>query len=434
MTIRERMRQSRRRTRVIAAASLAILLAAGCVYWFGVAVPASTAESRATPVTATASLETLDRTVETSGTVSSAVDESVGFEASGTVTVVEATEGSVVAKGDVLASLDTLTMESALLDARASLAEARATLASSTSSSDGGTAALARIAADEAAVSVAEESVSDAEDALGATTLVAPVAGVVTSVGVAVGDSITATASGSTDGVGAADSADSVSGSAASPAATSTATSDTATSSAAFTIVGTDSWTVAATIGETDVPLVDADDQVELTLADGSTFFGTVAEVGLLPATDSGAAAYPVTIAVTGDAEGLHDGVTADASIVYERRTDVLAVPSAAVTTDGDFSTVTLVDADGVESEAPVTVGDTVGDLVEIVDGLVEGDEVVVTVFTPAGSEPGVESGERGTGDFPGGGMTPPDGVELPSGGFPGGDLPTGGFGPGTEG
>ena len=55
--------------------------------------------------------------------------------------------------------------------------------------------------------------------------------------------------------------------------------------------------------------------------------FGTISAIGLLSTSDSGVAAYPVTVAVTGDQEGLHDGVTADVELVYERRTDVLTVP-----------------------------------------------------------------------------------------------------------
>ena len=40
--------------------------------------------------------------------------------------------------------------------------------------------------------------------------------------------------------------------------------------------------------------------------------FGTISAIGLLSTSDTGVAAYPVTVAVTGDQEGLHDGVSAD--------------------------------------------------------------------------------------------------------------------------
>ena len=54
-------------------------------------------------------------------------------------------------------------------------------------------------------------------------------------------------------------------------------------------------------------------------------------------------------------------------ALIYERRTDVLTVPSAAVTTGDDgTSTVLLVDADGNQVETVVEVGESVGSLTEI--------------------------------------------------------------------
>ena len=80
--------------------------------------------------------------------------------------------------------------------------------------------------------------------------------------------------------------------------------------------------------------LIAVGDQSEVTL-DGATtpIFGTVSAIGLLSTSDAGVAAYPVTVAVTGDQAGLHDGVSATVKLIYERRTDVLTVPSLAVTT-----------------------------------------------------------------------------------------------------
>jgi macrolide-specific efflux system membrane fusion protein len=137
---------------------------------------------------------------------------------------------------------------------------------------------------------------------------------------------------------------------------------------------------------------------------DGATdpVFGTISAIGLLSTGDSGVAAYPVTVAVTGDQEGLHDGVSADVELVYERRTDVLTVPSLAFTTATDgTTTVKQVDADGKTVEVPVTTGETSGNLTEITDGLAEGDEVVVATFTPRTGG----TGRQDQGTFPEGGF-----------------------------
>jgi macrolide-specific efflux system membrane fusion protein len=371
-----------------------VLGLAGGGAWWVIAAQATNAVAAPVSQTAAASLETLEQSVSASGTLTPTVQEEVSFAASGTVTGVNVVAGSVVAAGDALASVDTLTVDAELLAARATLAVAAAKLSDSQDASDGSTADLAQIAANAANVTTAQNGVDEAVAAQGAVTLTAPVAGRVTVVNVAVGDVISSGSSTGTSG-----------------AAAGGATS----SSAAFTIVGTDAWTVDLTVGEADVALIAANNQVELSLDDGTAFFGTVSEIGLLPSTTTGDAAYPVVVAVTGSPEGLHDGVSVTAAIVYERRTDVLTVASAAVTSVDGASTVMMLDADGNEVSTPVTVGATVGNLTEITEGLSEGDEVVVATFTPGTGNTGT-TGTTGT--FPGGG--------APAGDFPAGDLPTG--------
>ncbi|MCS5714111.1 biotin/lipoyl-binding protein [Herbiconiux sp. CPCC 205716] len=389
----------RRRTKIIIAAAT-VLVVAGCASAVVVQLTSGAASASASadgPVSRTvaASLETLDKTVAATGTLAPSVDEDVAFEVAGTVTAVNVVAGSTVTAGDVLATVDTLSVQADLLEAEANLASARAALASAESDDDGSDADTATIAAASAAVDVAAKSVDTASAAVGKTTLTAPVSGLVTAVGLAVGDVVggQSSSTGSTPSTG----------------------TDSGTSAAQFTIVGTDSWEAALTVGERDVTNVAVGDQVEFSTDDGDSFFGTVSEVGLLPSTSSGAAAYPVTVAVTGSPDGLHDGIAVTASIVYERRTDVLTVPSGAVTTaDDGTSTVTVVDADGGESTRTVTVGETAGDLTEIVEGLVEGETVQVTVFTP-----GSGSGS-GTTQLPDGLDPSQFGGELPEGFDPG--------------
>lgn len=395
--------------------AIVVVVAGGIVYWFGFGLPAQSAEAqsaRATTRTVAASLETLEQSVESTGTLTPSVNEDVSFAVSGTVTAVKVDAGDTVKKGDVLAKVDTLSLDADLLQAKASLASAREQLASAEDADDGTDAAEAQVEAAEASVSVAKSSVSDAKDAVADATLKAPAAGLVTAVGIEVGDAVGSSSSSSSASSSSTDSSTAAGGT------TTTAT----TSDAAFTIVGTDAWGVELTVSESDYALIAEGNQVEMTLDDDTVVNGTVDEIGVLPSASTGVALYPVEVSVTGSAEGLYDGVAVTANIVYERRVDVLTVPSAAVTTEGETSTVTVLAADGTQSDVEVTIGETVGDLVEIVDGIAEGDEVVVAIFTGGGGNSDDTGQLPVPGDFPSGGDFPAGGGDFPAGGqVPGG-------------
>jgi macrolide-specific efflux system membrane fusion protein len=316
------------------------------------------------------------------------VQEDVSFEASGTVTSVDVAAGQTVTAGQTLATIDTLQLNADLLSAKATLASAQARLAESEDDDDGTDAAEAQVAANAAQVEVAQAKVDTATEALAGATLVAPVAGLLTEVNPTVGQAVSAGAAG--------------------PDAAA------AESTAQFVIVGTDSWCIDITVDDSEVALIAVGDQAEITVEDvADPLFGVVTEIGLISVSTNGVAGYPVSIEVTGSPTGVHDGISADVSIVYERRTDVLTVPSAAVRTVDGASEVTQLAEDGTEVTTPVTVGETVGELTEIVSGLVEGDEVVVAVVT--------QSEQSGTGQQMPGGFELPEGfdpsqMQLPEG------------------
>lgn len=370
--------------------ALAVTVAGGGVWWFGLRDDASAAPS-ATTQTVAASLSTLEKSVSASGTVEPTVLEEVSFEAPGTVTTVQVAAGDTVQAGQVLATIDTLQLTADLLEAKATLASAQARLASAKADDDGSDAAEAQVAAASAQVDVAQAAADAAQAQMDAATLLAPATGLVTEVNLEVGDVVAGTAGAGPAGGG---------------------TSGTATGTQVV-VVGTDSWTVEVSVDDSEVALIEVGDQAELTLEDATDLvFGTVAEIGLVSTSTGGVAAFPVTIEITGQPEGVYDGVAAEVEIVYERRTDVLTVPSAAVRTVDGVSVVTQLSTDGGELETPVTVGETVGDVTEIIEGLAEGDEVVVTVVT--------RSPDDGAGTQPGGMQFPegfdPTQMQLPEG------------------
>lgn len=360
--------------------ALAVTVAGGGVWWFGLRDDAAAVPS-VTTQTVAASLTTLEKSVSASGTVEPTVLEDVSFEAPGTVTAVDVAVGDTVTAGQALATIDTLQLTADLLEAKATLASAQARLASAEDDDDGTDAAGAQVAAASAQVDVAQAGVDTAQAQMDAATLVAPAAGLVTEVNLEVGDVVAGTAgSGGSSGAGGA-----------APSGGSTSAS---TSGAHVVIVGTDSWTVDVTVDDSEVALIEVGDQAELTLEDATDLvFGTVAEIGLVSTSTGGVAAFPVTIEITGQPEGVYDGVAADVEIVYERRTDVLTVPSAAVRTVDGTSVVTQLDADGNQVQTTVTVGETVGDVTEITAGLAEGDEVVLTVVNRTAEDADTQQG-----------------------------------------
>ncbi|NUU16063.1 HlyD family efflux transporter periplasmic adaptor subunit [Cellulomonas humilata] len=363
-------------TRTVAAVVVVALVGAG-VWWFGIR-DASAASAAPVTRTVAASLTTMQKSVSGSGTLAPSVQQDVSFEVSGTVTGVPVAVGQSVTVGQTLATVDTLQLNADLLQAKSTLASAQAKLDDASGT--------AQIAAAQAQVDVAQSGVDTAQAAMDGATLTAPVAGLLTAVDLEVGDAV---------------------GSSSAP------TGSGGETTAQFTIVGTDAWQVDVTVSDADIALIEVGDQAEVTL-DGATepVFGTISEIGLLSTSDTGVAAYPVTVAVTGDQEGLHDGVAAEVELVYERRTDVLTVPSLAVTTATDgTTTVTQVDAAGATVDVPVTTGETSGNVTEITEGLAEGDEVVLATFTPGSGGTGRQgTTQDGGGTFPEGG--PPEGFD----------------------
>jgi macrolide-specific efflux system membrane fusion protein len=254
---------------------------------------------------------------------------------------------------------------------------------------------------------------------MGDATLLAPVAGLVTSATLEVGDKVTGT-SGSSGGSSGLGSSGGSSGAGSSSAGSGGSSgSGSSSSSGQFEIVGTTAYDVSLSVNDTDVALIQPGDQVEMT-SDSltGTVFGVVRTVGPL-STSSGVASYPVVVDVTGDTKSLHDGISVTARIIYERRANVLTVPTAALSKAADGSTtVTKVASDGTTSTVAVTTGESSGTVTEITAGLAEGDQVQVITYarTPSGtsSRGTTQQGGPGGGEFfPGGGT---GSFQLPNG------------------
>ncbi|MET0928401.1 MAG: hypothetical protein ABWX74_02735, partial [Aeromicrobium sp.] len=143
---------------------------------------------------------------------------------------------------------------------------------------------------------------------------------------------------------------------------------------------------------------------------------GTVTSIGLLPeGTDT--TTYPVTIELDGEVAA-PEGSTASIQLVIGTATDVVTVPSSAIST-GRGTTVTVL-TDGQPVVTQVTVGVRGATRTAITDGVKDGQQIVL-----ADLDADLPSGDSTTTSLTGGGG---------GGGFPGGTgggRPTGAGGGG---
>jgi macrolide-specific efflux system membrane fusion protein len=335
-----------------------------------------------------ASMGTIRQSVSTTGTIEPADQESLNFSASGKVTSVRVAQGDTVAAGDVLATIDSASLKASLAQAEASLASNEAKVASDEEQGITGS----QLTADQAAVTAAEGQVTSAQAALDGATLKSPIAGIVATVDVAVGDEVSE-----------------------SPAAASDSSSGASTPQ--FLVIGTKSWIVSATVDDTQVGLIKKGNQAQITTGSATdAIYGTISSVGIVASSSSSSsttATYPVVVKVTGSPTGLHAGATATVSLIYKQLTNVLTVPSLAVHSSGGKSVVYELSG-GKRVAHTVTTGLSSGGEVQILSGLAEGDQVVVDIATRTGT--GSNSNRNGNtfqvpdGVFPGGGVVIPDG------------------------
>jgi HlyD family secretion protein len=86
---------------------------------------------------------------------------------------------------------------------------------------------------------------------------------------------------------------------------------------------------------------------------------------------------YPCRIALEGQPSGLLPGMSAKVEIHVGRCRDVLAIPSEAVSVDQESKVCYVVGPAGMERRQ-ITSGESSLDLVEVADGLKEGESVVL--------------------------------------------------------
>jgi multidrug efflux pump subunit AcrA (membrane-fusion protein) len=264
----------------------------------------------------------------------------------------------------------------------------------------------ATVSQDEATVTQDELSVKSDEKALAGTKLIAPISGTITAVNGSVGDSVSGSSSSSTGsgstGSGSSDTSGGAGSSTTGATSASSTSSSSSTSSTGFvTIENLKALQVVAGFAEADATKIAVGQPATITLAalSSTEVAGSVTAISPTSTVSSNVVTYDVTITLKNPPSDVLDGMTADASVVVATAENVLVVPSAAVTTTGSISTVTLL-KDGKDITTTVTTGLVGSSTTEIVSGVAVGATLVEQTATVSPSS----TGSGGPTGFPGGG------------------------------
>ena len=135
---------------------------------------------------------------------------------------------------------------------------------------------------------------------------------------------------------------------------------------------------INVTVSELDVPKVKVGQKVTVTLdsVSGKTFTGAVATIDRVGSVSSNVTSYSANIKLDSSDLAILPNMAATANIILETKTDVIKIPSGAITTTNGENFANVL-KNGAESQLPVTVGISSDSETEIVSGLSEGDVVV---------------------------------------------------------
>jgi HlyD family secretion protein len=277
----------------------------------------------------------------------------LSFGVTGTVEEVLVDEGNNVTKDQVLARLDTSSLESSveMAELQVEIAEeqVKAARAQYEKAQDlpGADEDAARASWEIAKLNleIAELSLESAELNLENAVIVAPFDGVVADITITEDKEITAAA----------------------------------LATPAITLVDTSKIQMLGFIDEIDVAMVKVDQVANITLdaLPDEALEGKVAFVSPISTIRVGVMYYETTITLENPVASLKDGMTANAEVIIERRDDVLLIPNRANwgTLENPMVKVYI---DGQEEEREITLGLTDGINTEVLSGLEEGEEVVL--------------------------------------------------------
>jgi RND family efflux transporter MFP subunit len=266
----------------------------------------------------------------------------VNAQLSGILLSLKAEEGHRVRQGDVLAEIDARELEAQARSAEAGLRFAQSTLERSELLFKQQIITAAELERDRASHEAAKATSEQLRTRLGYARVVAPISGIITEKRVEAGDIVSS-------------------------------------STRLFTVADVSTLVTRVQVSELEVSTLRAGDIVPLTVdaLAGQRVDGRIRRI--FPAADSATRLVPVEVALSGSQlDGLRPGYTVRATLSLDKRDDALLVPSRAVSGPAGARAVYVVKGGQIERRA-VRVGSDMAGQSEILEGVMEGDSVIVS-------------------------------------------------------
>jgi membrane fusion protein, multidrug efflux system len=297
---------------------------------------------------------------------------SVGVNAqlSGALLTVRVEEGDIVRTGQVLAEVDSRELRAQVRSAEASLALAKSTAERSAALYKDRVVTAAEHERDQAALEAAQASLDALRTRLGYAQVRAPTSGVITEKRVEAGDVVQ-------------------------------------TQARIFTLADVSTLVVRVQVSELDIAGISEGQATTITFdaVPGTNFRGSIRRI--FPAADSLTRMVPVEVALGGSSVSkLKPGYLARVTFRLGERPGVLLTPTTAVVGSRDARAVYLIRGNKAERRL-VRVGQQSGEMVEILEGISEGDSIVVAgaeqlrdgaeirIVAPVGSRPALTTERR---------------------------------------
>jgi macrolide-specific efflux system membrane fusion protein len=349
----------------LVAVGIAALLIAGGVYWTTAVNTGDVVVGETTY--AVAERRTIASTILATGVIRLRVgaEVRVGSQFSGIVEELNVTVGSKIKKGDVIARIDSRSLEARLAQAEAQVhvfeqevKRARVELARAQGLDV--KKLVARTEVEDRSLDLAdalarlEKSRRDAEVVetdLGYAAIQAPISGTIASVTTQKGETVAASFATPTF----------------------------------VTIIADDALEVVAMVDETDIGTVEEGNSVMFTVESypAMEFTGTVKQIAPKGAIISGVVNFEVMIDIESGAASLKPDMTANVSVRTAER-EAVVLPTGAVLRDG-FARYVFIDNDGELVRRPVTIGTRDTGFTEIRQGIAPGDRVAIVPQSDVG-------------------------------------------------
>jgi multidrug efflux pump subunit AcrA (membrane-fusion protein) len=175
-------------------------------------------------------------------------------------------------------------------------------------------------------------------------------------------------------------------------------------------VIASDAMVATALVTETDVSLIRASQVATVTItALGRDVSGTVSSVSTSGSSSSGVVGFGMLVALDTVPGGVLSGMSVQVTVVTAQAEGVLSIPSIALGGTLGSYTVSVLADDGTVSTRSVGTGLVTTDLAQITSGLAAGDTVVtgtassqLTTTTGGGGFPGLGGPGGGPGGFGG--------------------------------